>query len=229
MPAKNQSTERLGERHGRLVVIAKRGRTEARETLVECACDCGKTVVVKLKNLRSGNTRSCGCIANESRADIAKKHAKHNMYNTPEYHTWEGMIQRCTNPNTINWGSYGGRGISICSRWREFDGFYADMGPRPKGTSLDRIDNDGPYSPENCRWATWHAQSRNKRVSTFFTVDGTFAHISEWGDRVGITPNLIRARLRSGWEVKAALTTPHIRKNKNRKPHPARALAEEAQ
>ena len=216
MPARGQSTEVVGEKHGRLTVMIKTGRTKDRKTLVMCKCDCGNTAVVILKNLRNGNTRSCGCLSNERRAKTSREHAKHGMHDSAEYHTWEGMIQRCTNPNTIGWPNYGGRGISVCERWLDFKNFYSDMGQKPKGYTIERIDNNGPYSPENCRWATTREQSLNQRRSTYFTIGGVTAHISEWGAKIGITPNLIRARLRNGWSEKAALTTPHIRKSKNR-------------
>lgn len=212
MPAKGQTTEIQGEKHGRLTVLFKSGRTNDRKTIVTCRCDCGGTTSVILRNLRNGNTRSCGCLANESRAQISRKHATHLRHNTPEYHTWEGIIQRCTNPSVKNWKDYGGRGITVCERWRAFEAFFEDMGERPPQGTIDRIDNDGPYSPENCRWATMTQQNRNQRRSTFFTVDGVTAHINDWAEKAGITPNLIRARIRYGWSEKAAITTPNTRK-----------------
>jgi hypothetical protein len=157
-------------------------------------------------------------LANESRATTSKAHAKHGKYETPEYYIWEGIVQRCTNPKTIGWKHYGGRGITVCERWRDFKNFYADMGERPKNRSIDRIDNNGPYSPENCRWASTTEQIRNRRNSTLFTIDGVTAHIDEWGAKFGITANAIRARLRIGWDTKSAVMTP-LRKGRYAKHH----------
>lgn len=216
MAAKNQSSELPGERRGRLVVVAKSDRTKDGRTIVECLCDCGNTAHVTLNNIRNGNTKSCGCLSNEVRAARAKKNAKHQMSGTAEYHAWEAIIQRCTNPKSQNYPEYGGRGITVCEKWRDFKAFFEDMGKRPPKTSIDRIDNNGPYAPCNCRWTTASTQMKNTRKSNYFTVEGVRAHITDWGRESGITPNLIRARLRGGWSAKAALTTPHIRKNKNR-------------
>ena len=214
MPARNQSTEKIGETHGRLTVIAKAGRTQDRKTLVSCQCECGSQIVATLRNLRNGNTKSCGCLANESRAKTSKSNAIHGMYNTAEYHAWEAMIQRCRNPAVKSWKNYGGRGITVCDRWSDFVNFYADMGARPIGCSLDRIDNEGPYTPDNCRWATWETQNRNTRASVFVTINGEKAHIIEWAERYNISIWTIRHRLRAGWEPEKAVTTASLRKRR---------------
>lgn len=128
---------------------------------------------------------------------------------TPEYAAWADMVQRCTNPKNRGWARYGGRGIEVCDRWREnFEAFAADMGPRPDGHSLDRIDNDGPYSPENCRWSTEKRQQRNKRNNRGLTIGGETMCIAAWAERAGLPRYLVASRLRSGWAPAVAVSAP---------------------
>lgn len=128
---------------------------------------------------------------------------------TPEYRIWWGFICRCTKPNHPRYADYGGRGIKVCDRWlKSFAAFYADMGERPAGLSLDRIDNDGPYSPENCRWTTTTEQRRNNRHIRPLTVNGETMLLVDWAKRVGIDPSRITDRIKEGWTVEDAVTTP---------------------
>jgi hypothetical protein len=154
-----------GGRFGRLLVICREGK--AIPVKFKCICDCGKTVVVNSVSLRNGDTRSCGCIRSEK---MAKEKTKHGQYDTPTYHSWSSMLNRCKCKKHKQYKDYGGRGISVCSRWRgSFEAFLSDMGERPGGKTLDRIDSDGNYEPTNCKWSTRQEQNRNKRTSRRIT------------------------------------------------------------
>lgn len=118
------------------------------------------------------------------------------------------MLSRCLNPNAPHYADYGGRGITVCERWREFSNFYADMGAKPPGLTLERIDNDKGYSPENCRWATREEQARNRRSNRLITYEGVTATLAETARRVGMGVTTLRGRLDAGWSVEEAITKP---------------------
>jgi hypothetical protein len=122
------------------------------------------------------------------------------------HYTWRSMINRCENPNHKAWKHYGGRGITVCRRWRKLDNFIADMGPRPQGMTLDRYpDNDGDYKPSNCRWATRSQQSRNRRNNRLLTFNGQTMTMWDWAEKVGMTDSMqLFRRLKNGWTVLAA-------------------------
>lgn len=137
--------------------------------------------------------------------DFRKTHGKTK---TPEFAVWNGMISRCTNPNHRAYASYGGRGISVCDRWLDsFQSFLDDMGSA-NGLTLERIDNDGDYTPENCRWATYKEQAYNRRSNRYITVDGVEKTITEWATDLGTTDPAIRNRLSLGWTEREAVLTP---------------------
>lgn len=128
---------------------------------------------------------------------------------TPEFMAWRAMKFRCTNPHAVQWKNYGGRGITICDRWQTFANFLTDMGRRPGARySLDRIDVNGNYEPSNCRWATTYQQAHNKRNSRMITFGAKTQTIAQWGYEIGLSPQAIRYRLKTGWSVEEALTAP---------------------
>jgi hypothetical protein len=123
------------------------------------------------------------------------------------YFVWTGIHRRCYNKTFKSYPHYGGRGIFVCAEWHDFKAFLFDMGEPPAGTSIDRIDNDGPYSKENCRWATMTMQNRNKRDTRFISIDGTTMCLKDWALSVGLKYATVRSRLEAGWPPERALTT----------------------
>ena len=167
-----------------------------------CRCSCGKEKAVFTKALQRAMSKSCGCQSGRT---------FHGGSNTAEYRTWHRIWHRCTNPNNPDWMLYGGRGIRVDRRWAEFPAFLADMGTRPSALhSLDRHpDQDGPYSPENCRWATPKMQARNMRVNRMISHSGETLCLSAWAERTGISRECIEKRIDNlGWSIEDALTRP---------------------
>lgn len=150
-----------------------------------CTCTCGKKSLQCAYDLTSGKTKSCGCFVSRSpRSSILKDH--------PLYGSWRSMRDRCNNPANPKWYRYGGRGIKICSRWENFMFFAADMGPRPKGASLDRINNDGDYEPSNCRWATPKQQSQNTRRNIWIEKDARIMCASDWAKELNTSHTTVK-------------------------------------
>lgn len=203
----------VGRRFGRLVAI-ERLPCSGRAAPVRVQCDCGAQRTVLASNLYTGRTRSCGCLHRESRST-------HRMARVPEYAVWSAMKQRCNDATLAVWQRYGGRGIYVCPRWSDdFAAFYADMGPRPAGLTIDRVNNDGSYTcgkcddciargaPMNCRWTDHATQSRNRRSNVWVVVGGERRLASDVCREHGVTKQTLHCRIRLGWDVYTAATTP---------------------
>lgn len=199
-----------GKRFGRLLVVGLERRRVGKRIRIywTCHCDCGETVSVESSNLRSLRTNSCGCLQRELSTIQATKHGQSR---SALYHIWYGMIMRCTNPNDRAFKNYGGRGITVYPAWlSSFEAFARDMGPRPSPEySIDRIDNDGNYEPENCRWATRRQQGRNRRGLIRVNYQGKTVCLKEAAEAAGIEYKLAHDRIFSlGWSVDDALSIP---------------------
>jgi len=191
-----------GLKYGRLLVLEDLGGNPKQ---VLCRCDCGNDHFVISVLLRNGSTKSCGCLRRTPPTN--KTHGKSN---SATYRVWAGMMTRCTNEKEPSWKNYGGRGITVCERWKKFENFLTDMGERPIGLTIDRYpNNDGNYEPGNCRWATYTEQAENRRSARYVVIYGVSMKLSVASARFGISSSRIRDRIdHLGWAPESAVETP---------------------
>lgn len=197
----NNFKDLTGQGFGRWLVLAFSHCNSQRNSCWFCVCQCGIFRIVNRTMLIKGTSKSCGCL----RRDLK---TTHGMKNSPEYKSWDAMRQRCLNRNHIAYSRYGGKGIEICDRWlHSFANFYADIGPRPsKSYSIERLDNSGPYSPDNCVWATRKQQQANRGDNKILTYEGVTMHLSAWARKYALSKCCLSLRLKRGWSIEAALT-----------------------
>lgn len=208
--------DRTGQRYGRLVVLYRgpdKVYLNGRKAVTwVCQCDCGQITTVQTTSLQSGATKSCGCWNKEQQCSSDTKHKKHGERNTRLYGIWQGMKKRCYNKTSDNYYNYGGRGIEMCAEWRYDYVKFADWAKEhgyQENLTLDRIDPNGNYTPENCRWATNKQQQRNKNDNRIITFNNESYTLAEWAEKTGINRSTISSRIdKLGWTIETALTTP---------------------
>jgi hypothetical protein len=193
--------EMVGKTFGRLYVLDDSIRNRTNNIMCKCRCICGKTTIVAASTLRSGKSKSCGCLHNEL---LSLRKFIHGKSLSPTYRVWASMKGRCYNKKNVRFKDYGGRGIKVCDRWKNsFKNFYKDMGDKPKNKSIDRINNNGDYSPKNCRWATYKEQSTNKRTNVYIRFNNQNKTVKDWSKFLGINYSTLRNRLyRSHFSIK---------------------------
>lgn len=206
-----------GQKFGRLTVIERAIWEESDNRCAKwlCQCQCGQTKVVSSVHLRNGNTRSCGCLSKElasergQKSRIGQRSLKHGDFGTKLYGVWAGMKRRCQNPNTKYYADYGGRGIEVCKPWQEYINFkeWAIEAGYREGLSIDRVDVDGDYCPENCRWIPLKEQNSNKRISIKLEYKGRQYSIKEIARMTGLKTRTIQERYKRGWSVEKIIQT----------------------
>lgn len=194
----------IGRKYGRLTVLSYDQTKNQRHKKVIAKCDCGKIVSVYIDNLVGGKTKSCGCLFHEK---LVQRNTKHGFPKDRLYIIWKTMRQRCNNANKDHFDRYGGRGITYCKEWEEYPAFrsWALQNGYHPDLSLDRIDNDGMYCPDNCRWVTQKKQMNNTSKSVFLEVDGITHTIAEWSEITGVKYDVIYRRYKKGLGDKYAV------------------------
>ena len=192
-----------GQRFGLLLAVEATDQRANGAIVWKCLCDCGNEAFVRASKLKNSYTRSCGCLQRET---TVKTFTKHGECYSRTYTTWLNMRNRCNNPNNDAYENYGGRGIAVCSEWDDFEKFLSDMGERPKGMSIERIDNNQGYFKENCRWATSKEQHSNKRNNHTISFKGEDMTITQLAEKVGVKRSTLYYRLKNGWSIEKAIS-----------------------
>lgn len=196
-------------RNGRLRQIGSSFRVSAKKQPRQAVflCDCGAKIITCKTHVKTGHTLSCGCLKNEMIGNRSSTHGRTKAREFPRtYQAWCSMRRRCTNQKSKHWHNYGGRGITFDVRWNDYQCFEADMGQAPDGMTLERIDNNGNYGPDNCRWATRSEQMLNTRSNRLLSFNGKTQCLTSWAKELGIKAGTMRSRLRYGWSIERICT-----------------------
>lgn len=194
----------VGARYGRLVVVEL--VKDRKNPKAKCLCDCGAQTITQRGSLKNGRAQSCGCLKTEK---FIQRATTHGLSKTELYSLWSSMKSRCFNPSDPAYKNYGGRGITIDDHWLDFQNFYEDMTPRPHGALIERLENDGPYSKENCIWAGWNEQAINKRTSKRWVIHGVeYRSSREAAESLGVDTSVINRRT-NGFTTKGHWYPPH--------------------
>lgn len=207
-----------GNVYNRLTVVSFKGRIK-RHSYWNCICECGNKSVVDAYELKKGRSKSCGCYIKEARKGFIppiNNRKIHGLCNHKLYAVHRSMIARCNNKNNKSYSRYGGRGIKVCDRWLNFIDFYNDMNPTyQEGLTLERIDYNGDYCLENCKWETYLGQARNTRSNKIVTYNGITAPVSVICEKLEIDPKIVYRRMRDGWTVEDSFSTPIMKEKIN--------------
>jgi len=186
----------IGDNFGKLIVLTKNGKDKCGNIKYDCLCTCGTITNVPTQSLKNGATKSCG--------QQKCKQSKHGFSNTPEYFSWRGMIRRCEDTTLSSYNNYGGRGIVVCQEWKNIATFVKDMGPKPKYSTLDRINNNKNYEKNNCKWSTPKEQSRNKRNNINITYNNKTMCLTDWALSLNLSVSGFRYRFKH-WHLNKAM------------------------
>jgi hypothetical protein len=202
---KGRAEDLSGQRFSRLLVLER--SEDKKRTAWLCKCDCGNEVIVTSLNLKNGSSNSCGCYQKEKAAAV---NFKHGLSSHPLFDVHYDMLRRCYNSSCKSYKNYGARGINVCDEWRDDVNSFIQWGEKDykPGLQIDRIDNDGNYEPENCRWVSNKENSNNKRTNKYITFKGKIQTQAQWARELDINEETFAGRLRAGWSEEKAITTP---------------------
>ncbi len=199
------TSAKVGDRFSRLTILELHSGSHTRGTKATCRCECGTVKTIWLSHVTRGRIRSCGCLLREtSKLNAEATHRQRGFVcqqgqsSTRAYSSWKGMLRRCNDPQNPHFHNYGGRGIGVCERWLKFENFLIDMGERPVGLTLERVNNVKGYSPENCKWATRREQQNNRRTNRVLVLNGRAQTITQWANELGVSVSVLQYRYRAG-------------------------------
>ena len=198
-----QTSIHINQRFGRLIVLELASTKKRRTFQWICRCDCGMHVIASSSRLKRSKVPSCGCYTIERASQLNRKHGYKDH---PAYARWKSMMRRCYSHDSPDYHNYGSRGIFVCERWHNAKYFVEDMGEPQPGYTLERKDNNGPYSPENCIWETRKQQNRNTRRNHLITFQDETLSIGKWAEKLGLKRDTLKSRIYRGYPIEKALT-----------------------